>query len=320
MPGSRIVQTVRHWIYRNAYLLTLLAPLFLLASVELWARAGGGGSYSSGSRSYGSSRSGGRSGGGGGGEDIIIRLLIELVIRYPAVGIPVVIGVCVFVYYSSKEGKEVYVDYTIRKGMRAQKDSLRQAALQALKKRDPQFTEDAFLKRVERAFLKVQKAWCDHNLPLAQAFLSDGVLERFGLQIKEQIDKGVRDRMENIQVLERRVAQIQSDAHFDTIHVYVRASAIDYQEDLKTKKPVGAKKGDEEFEEYWSFLRKPSAKSLSVKGGLIEGVCPNCGAPLEVSATVKCPYCQALLRSGEYDWVLAEITQACEWAVQETRQ
>ncbi len=316
MPGSRIVRVLRGWIYRNARLLSLLSPVLLLAAVEAWARAGGGGSYSSGRSSY----SGGRSGGGSGGEDIIIRLLIELVFRYPAVGIPLVIGICVFAYYSSKEGKEVYVDYTIRKGIRAQKDNLRQAALQALRKRDPQFSEEAFLTRVERAFLKVQKAWCDHNLASAQAFLSDGVLERFGLQIQEQKDKGLHDRMEGLKVLERRVAQIQSDAHFDTMHVYIRASAVDYEEDLKTKKPIGAVKAEEEFEEYWSFLRKPGAKSLSVKGGLIEGVCPNCGAPLEVSATVKCPYCQALLRSGEYDWVLAEITQGCEWAIQESKQ
>src|SRR6185369_8752179 len=49
------------------------------------------------------------------------------------------------------------------------------------------------------------------------------------------------------------------------------------------------------------------------KPGLIEGNCPNCGTPLEMNQSANCASCSALLRSGEYDWVLSEITQDCEW-------
>ena len=232
-----------------------------------------------------------------------------------------VIGVVVFVYYSGNEGKEVYVDYTIREAVKVQKEVDWAQALRSLKARDPQFSEAAFLTRAEKAFLQIQKGWCDHNLGLSQAFLSDGVMERFGIQIQEQKDAGVHDRMDNLQVLEKRISQIQSDKNFDTIHVFIRASSIDYEEDLKTKKRVRGGGSEEEFEEYWSFLRKPGAKTLAAgKGGLIEGNCPNCGAQIEAAATAKCKYCQAYLRSGEYDWVLSEITQASEWSINEGRR
>jgi predicted nucleic acid-binding Zn ribbon protein/uncharacterized tellurite resistance protein B-like protein len=46
---------------------------------------------------------------------------------------------------------------------------------------------------------------------------------------------------------------------------------------------------------------------------LIEGNCPNCGAPISMNQSAKCDHCGALLRSGQYDWVLAEITQESEW-------
>jgi hypothetical protein len=32
-----------------------------------------------------------------------------------------------------------------------------------------------------------------------------------------------------------------------------------------------------------------------------------------MNQAAQCPNCDSLLRSGEYDWVLAEITQECEW-------
>jgi hypothetical protein len=45
----------------------------------------------------------------------------------------------------------------------------------------------------------------------------------------------------------------------------------------------------------------------------MEGRCPNCGAPVAMNESANCTNCRALLRSGEYDWVLAEITQESEW-------
>jgi tellurite resistance protein len=48
--------------------------------------------------------------------------------------------------------------------------------------------------------------------------------------------------------------------------------------------------------------------------GLVEGNCPNCGAPIRRSAWAKCESCGSLLRSGRHDWVLVEITQESEWS------
>ena len=61
--GNTLALRLKAWLYRNAALLTLLAPVLLLSAVEAWARAGGGSHYSTGSRgSGGSSSGGGRSG------------------------------------------------------------------------------------------------------------------------------------------------------------------------------------------------------------------------------------------------------------------
>ena len=50
----------------------------------------------------------------------------------------------------------------------------------------------------------------------------------------------------------------------------------------------------------------------------MEGHCPNCGAPIDINQNANCQHCKAFLRSGEYDWVLCEITQECEWQATKT--
>ena len=35
-------------------------------------------------------------------------------------------------------------------------------------------------------------------------------------------------------------------------------------------------------------------------------------APVDIARAATCKACNAFLRSGEYDWVLSEITQTCE--------
>ena len=36
-------------------------------------------------------------------------------------------------------------------------------------------------------------------------------------------------------------------------------------------------------------------------------VCPNCGAPTEITSSGQCPYCGSVVTNGEHDWVLTDI-------------
>ena len=145
-------------------------------------------------------------------------------------------------------------------------------------------------------------------------FISDGVYERFSLQFAEQRDGGYRNMMDNVAVQQVRVADARSAGVFDEVSVRIIASAADYRVRLTDGKPLGGGfQSAEQFAEIWSFLRKRGAMTDPSKTGLIEGNCPNCGAPIEMNQSANCQRCKAELRSGEYDWVLAEITQESEW-------
>jgi predicted lipid-binding transport protein (Tim44 family)/uncharacterized tellurite resistance protein B-like protein len=284
-----------------------LTVILLIAASAALGRAGGGGSY-------GGSSGGG--GGGGSGAGYIFYLLIRLAINKPVIGVPLLIIVIILMIKFGRKAKGGYETHTISRAGKLRKQQEHQEmqeALDDIKRRDPGFTTGKFVQKVNKAFIAVQEAWSDQDLSSVRQFISDGIDERFSLQIEMQKAEGYRNRMENITVRNTRIVGVYTDLHFDSIHVEVTAQADDSDVDLKTGKRI-RKNSSASFTEYWSFLRKPGVQTLEGKS-LIEGFCPNCGAPIELTDSGKCHSCDSVLTSGEYDWVLTEITQSIEWNV-----
>jgi uncharacterized tellurite resistance protein B-like protein len=285
----------------------LLILLLSVTGIAL-ARAGGG-------QSYGGSSSGDSSGGGGDGFGIIIYFLIRLCIEQPCIGIPLVIIIIVALIVMKKKNlKKQYSTIQTasnRNLNQSQNSGAKQKALTDLIRRDPQFTDASFIQKATMAFLEIQQAWSNQDLSKVRRFISDGVNERFSLQLAMQEAQGIRNRMDDIQIQGMEIVSVESDAHFDTIHLKITASAKDTDVEIASGRKIRENYSGS-FVEYWSFLRKPGVQTLAGKG-LVEGVCPNCGAPLELSDSGRCSHCDAIITSGEYDWVLSEITQSVEW-------
>lgn len=185
--------------------------------------------------------------------------------------------------------------------------------LAELKSIAPDFDLEAFKARTAKAFLQIQESWCKRDLSKAERFLADGTYEQFQIQINQMKAIHEKDVMEDIKINSINLEKIESKAGFDAIYLSISATAINYQINDKTEELIsGSDTRPDNFTEIWCFMRRKGAKSLNDKG-LIEGFCPNCGAPLEGSRISKCQHCSAVLRSGQHDWVLTGITQLSEW-------
>lgn len=261
---------------------------------------GGGGGFGGGGWSYHSSGGGGRGGGTVDGSDLV----------FWAVVIAVVIIAVILQGRQYQDGRRTAV---IREGSAMEDTANDSEAVAAMWRSDPTFDRDAFLRRVRVAFDKIQAAWSVQDLTTVRAFLSDGVYERFNLQFLEQKALGFRNQVDHVQVHAMTLAQADAEGPFDTLAVRVTAQARDFDVSLADGSKLPGTDRDEPFVEIWSFLRRRGAKTDSSKPGLIEGNCPNCGGGIDINQSATCKYCGALLRSGQYDWVLAEITQESEW-------
>jgi uncharacterized tellurite resistance protein B-like protein len=279
--------------------------------LALASQAGGGGAFGGG---------GGGGGDGDGGLPIeLLFWLVRLAIEYPAFGVPLLIVVVVVFAIGTRRGWWKHQERVIARARPVREERAHARATDALRRSDPAFEPAAFLARMETAFRKAQDAWCAQELEPIRAFVSDGVFERFSLQIAEQREAGWRQGMHSLVVAPLAVQHVELGRQFETVTVRIRFEADIHRVDLAGGARIaGSELPRREFEECWSFVRRRGARTRNA-AGLIEGQCPNCGAPLGVNQSAKCASCAALVRSGEFDWVLAEITQASEWRAEDER-
>jgi len=291
--------------------------IFLYSVSDLYARTGGGqghGRKSSGSTSSGGSYRGG-SHNNGSRESVDLTWIIDLLVMYPYIVIPLFIITVVIagVIFFKCGGAAMIVQQqkTIsRYSHRSQTNNLKQR-LQKLKETDPGFDEEVLRDRVKNTFSKLQKYWSSGEIEKIRPFVADGLYESFSIIYERYHHYNMRNDMQDLNIFSCTPIDVDISQHYHTITFRIRAKAVDSMRDLKSDKFIGGSKIAESFTEYWSFIRKPGALTLN-KPGLLESNCPNCGSPLEMMDKTTCPSCQAVICSGEYDWLLVEISQS-DW-------
>lgn len=268
-----------------------------LISTDMYARMGGAGGGG-----------GGSSSGGGGGDGIgalifYLFMLLPFPLNWICV-IALVVGILVF----SKLKKQGSILNKVQgNAVPTQKDV---KGLAAYKLAHPDFNEQEFTAKVSKAFTDIQAAWSEKNISKVRRFISDGMYQRVNTQFKMMNILNQQNLLEKLEIKAVVIDKIETDSIFDVMHVGIFASIKDkFVSDTYSNLNTASY---EEFVEYWSFIRKNSAVA---KDMYHTNNCPNCGGDLSANMgdMCKCPYCGTITNSGEYDWVLAEITQADDY-------
>ncbi len=298
------------WIAR---LSPLVLSLVVLTAINAFARIGGGENFDSGNSSNDS--------GGGGDASFIVDILLWLIIRHPAVGIPLTICVVIgyFVWKRMNDG-DTSTRKAIDKAEAERRTSVSASAVEgwvaALKAKDPNFDLMKFFDRTKREFLELQDAWFKRNLEPVRKYLSDATFQRLVTQLKLMELLGVRDAIADPQVVDLQIIGLEQNDSYDSVHIRVKAQLCDDDAPAnftdEQALALARKKKPEQFTEVWTFVRKPGTQT-KVEGDTSQGKCPNCGAPFEGGAANTCEFCGAIVNSGNYDWVLAEITQGSQF-------
>ncbi|NLV68427.1 MAG: Tim44 domain-containing protein [Spirochaetes bacterium] len=286
---------------RRSHLIALSVLALVFSCAILYARAGGAGGDSG----------GGSFGGDGDGLGFLIYLVIRMLVELPfplnviAVGV-LVGGFMIFSYTAKKKVREQTIYNRLPAG-----DVIKKAAgYDNFIRNNPDFNEDQFREIVREAFLKIQNAWERQDLSGVRKFISDGVYQRFNTQFTMMQLLKQRNTLDNVTVNKIYIDRVNSDGLFDIIHLAINATITDrFISDLDSSLNSG---GTEEFVEYWSFIKK---RGRARKDLYYTDNCPSCGAPLpeDMGELSICSSCGTQTNSGEYDWVLSEITQADDY-------
>lgn len=166
-------------------------------------------------------------------------------------------------------------------------------AVLALSRVDPGFTPARVQAHVEALYRTTQAAHRAGDLAALHPWLSDGLFQRLSTQAR--LLGGVAGR----ELLEGHALQSA---------VLVGAGLGEAYQSMTVRVTV-APTGDAAAAhgaqtQTWRFLRRLAV--TTGEHGLFDGRCPNCGAPLRLTAAQRCDHCQAVLNSGQYDWVLVD--------------
>ena len=72
----------------------------------------------------------------------------------------------------------------------------------------------------------------------------------------------------------------------------------------------------EKFMTYEWDLSRPTGTVTEQAGEVTERHCPNCGAPLSVNESAKCPYCDTVLTFQDHDWTIYAVKGIAQRTVQ----
>ena len=172
--------------------------------------------------------------------------------------------------------------------------------------RHPEFKFSQFKKQAEEVFFAIQKAWTEKKWELARPYESENIFQMHSYWISEYEKQGLINELKDITLQKIEAVKVDQDLYYESMTVRMFARMIDYTANAKTGKILtGDPKRARSFTEYWTFIR--SVKSEGAKK--FDSGCPACGAPLKINPSGHCDYCQALVTSGDFDWILSEIEQ-----------
>jgi hypothetical protein len=194
-----------------------------------------------------------------------------------------------------------------------------QGVLQRIKSSDPDFNPDGFMNKAKEIAERLQAAWSAGDMLPVRNYVSQGIFSRYRLQLELMMkDEKLRNVVGDYKIIKIRVGDMSASKSYDTLHVSIYAAARDVMVSADATDEQAAKvlksATKAPFTEIYSFTRKVGVKTNTSRDWL-KGECPNCGyVPDNFSQVNKCSSCGSIYNSGEYDWVLSEITQEEEWS------
>lgn len=269
---------------------------------EAFGRPGGGHSFSGG-RSGG----GGGYGGGGSGDLGLVYLLIRLLFVYPQIGIPVLIAVVVWYLFTRKqrsrrdwattEARPSSQTYYQPRPTQARQSPRRR--LETLRRLDPDFSLVLFDDFLFALYAKAHEARGSGQLESLAAYLSQAARDSLGKQSSNlsQVRTVVIGAMTYVQAW-------GASENSDLVHVRVEFES-NFTE--VSKKGGGAQSERTYYVvEQWELARKPQTKSRPPDRIRVFG-CPSCGSPLDALRGNTCSFCNNVVDTGEFDWVVTEV-------------
>lgn len=251
-----------------------------------------------------------RSSSGSSGGSFFTGLLIGSLLSHPSLlGVIIVIGIILYFVMRKKGGgaDEEYYEESYQEPAATRDTSYLRSALADLRSRDPNFSEDMFISRVNNMFIQLQEAWQAKDWKKVRPFESDELFNTHARQLQEFIDSRTTNVVDEIAVLRTEIADYHDNGSTETIDVYMRVRLKDYIVNDETGKVIEGDPKQEITMEYELAMNRRKGVVTRIGNSTTVTTCPNCGANVSINASGECEYCNSVVSNGDFDWVLTRL-------------
>jgi hypothetical protein len=173
---------------------------------------------------------------------------------------------------------------------------------------DPDFSPEDFKEWLQNLYIKMQDCCTKRDVEPIRPYFADSLYQQFDRQMKKLRELHRTNYVERVAVLSVDLRGYYQDKGEDVIVAEIYARITDYTVDDNTGKVILGSKTQEKFMTYEYSLSRPiGMKTEPWKEGVSERHCPNCGAPLSVNESIKCPFCDSVLTFSDHDWTVYAI-------------
>ena len=180
-------------------------------------------------------------------------------------------------------------------------------AIDRLRYYDPNFDASTFTSWVREVYIQLQAAWTKKDWNLVRSLESASLYSQHSAQLEDYIQSQTTNVLERVYVENVRIKDFYENPDGnDTLVVILSSTLRDYVIDDKTRKVIEGDPQQDLFTVYqMNFIRKHGSQTENnVQDEAVSDHCPNCGAPLKISAISQCDYCGAELTRSPNQWVL----------------
>lgn len=173
---------------------------------------------------------------------------------------------------------------------------------------DPDFSAAEFQEKLSNLYVQFQNAWQAKDLEPLRPYIADAFYAQCDRQLENNYRKPrLTNRIERISVLGVELMGWKQQGGKDVMVAQLRTRIVDYVVSDESGKVVRGSNTAEKFMHYEWVLERTTGVTTAASTGTTVNYCPNCGAPIDLNHSAKCPYCDSILTTDTFDWAVTNI-------------
>lgn len=172
---------------------------------------------------------------------------------------------------------------------------------------DPAFSVSAMESKIANLYVQMQDAWCKKDISSLRPYLTDELYTQSDRQLDEIRRASQTPHIERISVLGVELRGWFEREGMDHIIAQLNTRITTYSTSDLNGEIVKGNPNIEKFMTYEWDLTRTTGLQTEEEAEMKTVTCPNCGAPVAINKSAKCPYCDTVITLNEHDWVLSSI-------------